>query len=255
MDQTNSFRTKLEEGTVVLGASADTFAPSLVELYGELGLDFVWLDYEHHGATPWDSHALENLSRAAELVDTELLVRIPEPNPALVRKVLDTGVRNVLVPRIDTAAEVRRCVEAARYTYEDGPGERGNSTARTNTWRNTDRYLQTEDEQVCVGVMIEKASAIDTLDEILSVPELGFTFVGPSDLSVQMGFEKDDPEFQRRIAEVRSRSLDAGVPVGCIEGDPDAAARAIEDGYQIVRIASEFGAVQRAVRDRLRRIQ
>lgn len=255
MDQTNSLQRQLADGNVVLGASADTFKPTVVELYGELGLDFVWLDFEHHGPSPWDSHVFENLARAAELTGTELFVRIPDDDPALIRKVLDTGVRNILIPRIDTAAEVRTCVEAARYEYDGQPGERGNSTARTNTWRNVDRYLETEDDEVCIGVMIEKTTAIDNLDEILAVPDLGFAFVGPSDLSVQMGLEKSDPEFREQIADIRAVCLDADVPVGCIKSDPDEAARAIENGYQIVRIASEFGAMESTINSRLAQLQ
>lgn len=254
MDQNNSFRNQIETGNVVLGASADTFDPGLVELYGELGLDFVWLDFEHHGPSPWDSRMLENLARAAELTGTELLVRIPDSDPALIRKVLDTGVRNILVPRIDTVEEVQTSVRASRYVYGDEPGERGNSTARTNSWRNADRYRQSEDEEVCVGVMIEKSTAIENLDEILSVPDLGFAFVGPSDLSVQLGCDKSDPEFQQEIAGINAKCQSAGVPVGCIKGDPDEAARAIDEGYQIVRIASEFGSVQATVRNRLSRL-
>lgn len=255
MDQQNSLRQRIEDGGVAFGASADSFAPTLVELYGELGLDFVWLDFEHHGPSPWDSHTMENLARAAELSGTELFVRIPDSDPALIRKVLDAGVRNVLVPRVDSAAEVRRCVEAARYEYDGTPGERGNSTARTNTWRTADRYLETEDDEVCLGVMIEKTTAVEELGSILSVPELGFAFIGPSDLSVQMGRSKSDPELQRRISDVRDACLDAGVPIGCIESDPDDAARAVEEGYQIVRIASDYGAVGAMVRDRLDRLR
>ena len=255
MDQQNSLRQRIDDGGVALGASADSFAPTLVELYGELGLDFVWLDFEHHGPSPWDSHGMENLARAAELSGTELFVRVPDSDPALIRKVLDAGVRNVLVPRVDSADEVRRCVEAARYEYEGTPGERGNSTARTNAWRTADRYLETEDEEVCLGVMIEKTTAVDELEEILAVPELGFTFIGPSDLSVQMGCAKSDPEFQRRITAVQDACLDADVPVGCIQSDPEDAAQAIDEGYQIVRIASDYGAVGTVVRDRLDRLR
>ncbi|WP_312911701.1 HpcH/HpaI aldolase family protein [Natronosalvus caseinilyticus] len=257
MDQSNSFRSSIENGDVVFGTSADTFAPSLVELYGELGIDFVWLDFEHHGPSPWDSHVIENLTRAAELGGTELLVRVPESDPAMIRKVLDTGVRNILIPRVDTAEEARTAVEASRYVYQEEPGERGNSTARTNTWRNVDRYLKTEDEQVCIGVMIEKATATDNIEEILSVPDLGFAFIGPSDLSVQMGYpsDKNHPEVHRRVQEVREKCNAAGIPVGCIKSDPDEATKAIDDGYQIVRITSEFGAVQEVVRDRLNRIR
>ncbi len=255
MDQTNSFKNQIEQTKVLFGASVSTFSPTLVELLGELGIDFVWVDYEHHGPSPWNSQQLENLARAAELTGTELLVRIPEANPSLIRKVLDTGVRNILIPRVDTASDVRACVKAGRYSYEGSPGERGNATARTNTWRSADDYLATEDKEICIGVMIEKSAAIDNLNEILKVPELGFIFIGPSDLSVQLGMSKGNPDISRTIDDVKCRSIEAGVPVGCIKSDPDDAQTAIDDGYQIVRITSDFGAVKTVVRDRLEKLR
>lgn len=49
--------------------------------------------------------------------------------------------------------------------------------------------------------MIENDLAVSNLDEILEVPELGFVFVGPSDLSISLGhpFETDHPDVQEAI--------------------------------------------------------
>jgi 2-dehydro-3-deoxyglucarate aldolase len=82
----------------------------LVEVFGDLGLDFVWLDFEHTGPSAYDSKVFENLTRAAEGAGTELLVRTPSGDPEIIRKILDTGVRNLLIPRIETAEEVKRAV-------------------------------------------------------------------------------------------------------------------------------------------------
>ncbi|MFB6078581.1 MAG: HpcH/HpaI aldolase/citrate lyase family protein [Halarchaeum sp.] len=257
MDQHNSLREAIESGDAVLGACGDTFSPSVVELYGELGVDFVWLDFEHGGPSPHDSLLLQDLTRAADVGGTELFVRIPGPDPALIRKSLDAGVRNLLVPRVDSADEVRDAVEATRFVYEDEPGERGKSGSRASAWGHAENYIESEDENVCLGVMIEKTTAVDELEEILSVPELGFVFIGPSDLSVQMGHpnEKTHPDVQNQITEIRDACLDADVPVGCIANDPEDATQAIEDGYQIVRIGGEFGALKSTIGDRLSRIE
>ena len=253
MDQQNSFRETIEDDGVVLGARAATFSPTVVELYGELGIDFVWLDFEHTGPSPYDSTLFEDLTRAAEVGGTELLVRLPSGDPSLIRKVLDAGVRNILVPRVDDAAEVRRAVEATRFVYDGGPGERGKASGRSATWGHASDYVRTEDEQVCLGVMIEKTTAVAALDDILAVPDLGFAFIGPADLSVQMGYASDrsNPAVLEQVDEIRDACLDAGVPVGRIHHDPSAAAAAIEDGYQILRVGGELEAAQATLRERL----
>lgn len=253
MDQHNSLTQAIENGEAVFGARSSTFSPTVVEIYGELGMDFVWLDFEHMGPSPWDSTVFEGLTRAAEVGGTELLVRLPSGDPALIRKVLDAGVRNVFVPRVDTVEEVRTAVEATRFVYGDEPGERGMASGRARTWGNAEDYIGTEDKEVCLGVMIEKSTALAELDEILSVPELGFVFIGPSDLSVQLGHpdNKSHSDVVDSIAEIRNACRSAGVPTGVIANDPAAIEAAIEDGHRILRIGGDLSAIQATLRERL----
>lgn len=74
MDQQNALRETIERGEAAVGARSATFSPAAIEIYGELGLDFVWLDFEHSGPSPYDSTLFENLTRAAEVGGTELFV-------------------------------------------------------------------------------------------------------------------------------------------------------------------------------------
>jgi 2-dehydro-3-deoxyglucarate aldolase len=119
----NGLTAALDGETVALGLLDNTYSPTLVEFYGELGLDFVWIDLEHGGPDPWDGPTIENLLRAGERSGIEVLLRLPDTDPTLVRKALDLGVRNVFLPRVETAAEVEAAVRSARFRYEDRPGD------------------------------------------------------------------------------------------------------------------------------------
>lgn len=101
MDQHNKFRDRIERGEVVYGSRSSLFLPTVIDIYGELGIDFVWLDFEHMSPSPYDSGMFEELSRSAEVGGTGLFVRIPSDDLPLIRKVLDAGVRNRLIPRVD----------------------------------------------------------------------------------------------------------------------------------------------------------
>ncbi|WP_336023816.1 HpcH/HpaI aldolase family protein [Halobellus salinisoli] len=258
MEQHNSFRRAIESGDAVFGARSSTFSPTVIEIYGELGIDFVWLDFEHMGPSPWDSSVFEELTRAAEVGGTELFVRLPSGDPSLLRKVLDAGVRNLFIPRVDDAEEVREAVKATRFVYDGEPGERGMASGRSRTWGlGSDDYIETEDREVCLGVMIEKTTAVEELDEILSVPELGFVFIGPSDLSVQMGHpgDKTHPEVVAQIEEITEACHAADVPTGVIKTDPDAIESAVDDGHQIIRIGGDLASVKSVLSDRLDAIE
>ncbi|MXR19319.1 HpcH/HpaI aldolase family protein [Halobacterium bonnevillei] len=256
MDQSNSVRRALESGDAVYGAKSSTFLPNVIEVYGELGIDFVWLDFEHTGPSPYDSSVFEDLTRAAEVSGTELLVRLPSAHPPLIRKVLDAGVRNLLIPRVDSAADVRTAVEATRFRYDGEPGQRGMASGRSRTWGASENYVRSEDEEVCLGVMIEKTTAVDELDGILSVPELGFVFIGPGDLSVQMGHptNRDHDSVQNQISDVEDAARSAGVPMGCIRNDPEGVEAAVNDGYQVLRMGGDISAIRETLGERLRAI-
>ena len=134
MNPPTHVRDALEVGEVALGARTSTYSPAAVEVFGGLGLDFVWIDLEHGGPSADDAGAIEALVRAAESAGVEPLVRLPTGEGYLVRSVLDAGVRTVLVPRVETAAEVREAVAAARFTQDGAPGTRGSASGRASDW-------------------------------------------------------------------------------------------------------------------------
>jgi 2-dehydro-3-deoxyglucarate aldolase len=252
MSRGNSFRDAIENGESVYGARNSTFASNLIELYGHIGLDWVWLDFEHQGGSPWNSHTFEDLTRAAEVADIELVVRIPSNDQGLIRKVLDAGVKNLLIPRLETADAVRTAVEAGRFEYDGAPGQRGTSASRATNFGKRN-YVDTEDGVVCIGVMIEKREAVENIEEILSVPDLGFVFFGPGDLSVQLGHPGDrtHPEVTGTIDEINQLAQERGVPTGRIVSSIEAGKDAIDDGFQILRMGGDFAAAERMLTERL----
>jgi 2-dehydro-3-deoxyglucarate aldolase len=254
MDRTNDVRRALESGDPVVGAGASTFAPEMVETYGAIGLDFVWLDFEHDGPSPYDTRLLNGLTRAAEVAGTELLTRLPSEDPHLVRRVLDAGVRNILIPRITSAKQVREAAEAARFRYDGDPGERGASQSRVTRWgTDTDGYIDEEDAAVALGVMVEDRAAVEAIDAILDVPALSFVFVGPADLSTSLGHpgEKSHPEVREAVSRVETAVADSEVALAGIANDAETAAAKRGRGYGLLRVGADIEVVHDALGDRV----
>lgn len=247
--RTNALRRSLEDGGVALGILENANDPTLVEFYGELGLEFVWIDLEHGGPSPWDGDRLADLLRAADVSGTELLVRVPEPDPGMIRKALDAGVRNLFVSRIETADDARQAVRAARFRYDGEPGRRGFASPRASRWGTTDDYVATEDEEVVVGVTIENPTAVGNIEEILAVPDLGFVFAGPLDLAVSTGHpgEPTHDDVEALIEEIREAALDADVPLGGLGFGMSDVNEKVDSGYQVLNLGSTTGALQGVV--------
>ena len=258
MRHENGLQDNFDDGTVALGAGTDTFSPIAIEVYGHIGLDFVWLDFEHAGPSPYDAPVIEELTRAGEAAGIDLLIRIPSGDPPLIRKVLDAGARTLLIPRVESAGEVEQAIEAARFTYGDSPGERGVGIGRTTTWGNSvERQPQIENDSVMVGAMIENASAVSNLEDILDVSGLGFVFIGPADLSVSLGhpWQWDHPEVTETVEHIVATATDSGVPVGGITTDAASAIDGIEQGYQLLHIGGDISSAQAVLSERLKDIR
>lgn len=244
----------LDNGEIVIGARAITASPAIVDTYGSLDLDFVWLDTEHTGHSPYDSISLNQLVRAARANEIEPFIRLSDADPGMVRNVLDAGIRSILVPRVKTAEQTREVLEATRYVYDAGAGERGVGAGLPNDWgEHTAEYVRNSDDSILAGVLIETASAVDQIEEILAVPGIDFVFLGPGDLSVSMGYpmRTDHPEVRAALDRVREACAEADIPVGGMAGDVDSLVAEVEAGTQIIRVGDDVPVVRETIRNRL----
>ncbi len=107
--------------------------------------------------------------------------------------------------------------------------------------------------------MIENQRAVDNIDEILSVPQLGFAFVGPADLSMSLSggdpLEKNTAAVTAAIERTLEACLDAGVPVGRIRNDAADAQAAIDAGYRLVRIGGDTASMREVLGARLDKLR
>ena len=110
-----------------------------------------------------------------------------------------------------------------------------------------------EDASVLVGTMIENRTAVENIEEILSVPGVGFAYLGPGDLAVSLGHpgETDHPEVQEAVETAREACIEAGVPIGVSTTSVDGAREALDAGHRIVRLGDEMEAVRELVGERL----
>lgn len=286
MKTVNKVKRKLTDGEVVIGATTVANHPTEIELLGEIGFDFVWLDTEHVNGSPYDSDLLEHKARAADCADTEILIRVPTTDPVMVRKVLDTGIRNITLPRVQTAEEVAEVARAAMFKYVEDldwdhggsvtpadRGTRGASHARVTEYGNREGAVALDnDENVMLGVVIEDYEAVPNLDEIFSVPGVGYTIFGPYCMSISIGKpgEYDHP----KIREAKETFVDAAAehdvpilqsvaglhpkgPIDLDHGELETAKEYIDKGdpYRMFRVQSGSGLVRRETSKQLATLQ
>jgi 2-dehydro-3-deoxyglucarate aldolase len=100
-----------------------------------------------------------------------------------------------------------------------------------------------------VGTTIETVAAVENIEDILAVPEIGFVFIGPLDLSVALGHpnELDHPAVEEAVETVRTAAVDASVPVGGLGFGMDDVNEKAANGYSLLNIGSTTGALQQTI--------
>lgn len=207
----NSLRQKVARGEVCRGVFLHIPSPSLVELAGHMGFDWIFIDTEHG---PMGLETVEHMVRAAECSGIVPIVRLPYPDPRLIHPILDTGARGVLVPHMDSPELASAVVEAVRYRPlgKRGAGQRTRAAGFGVKFDHTS-YVKYSNEDLLVFGIIEDVSALDVLDDILSVDGLFGLDVGPSDLSHSMGLpgQIEHPEVEAAVQEMSDKILDSNV--------------------------------------------
>ena len=195
----NQFKQDLLAGKRLIGCWASLASPISTEVLGVAGFDWILLDGEH---SPNDVITFVPQLMALKDSVSAPFVRPTSNNAIEIKRLLDAGFYNFLVPFVETAEEARQAVAATRYPPE---GMRGVSVAqRSNRYGTVANYFQEANRHMCVAVQIESRQAVAACAEIAAVPGVDCIFVGPSDLAAGYGHlgNANHPEVQEAIASV-----------------------------------------------------
>jgi len=202
-----TLKEKIVAGELILGMSVHMGSPTIVEIMGLAGFDYVWVDTEH---TPFSLETVEELVRASESAGATPIVRVYENDPHLIMRTLDAGAQGIIVPMIRTAADARRAVEASRMPPEGSRGTCAGVRAYGYSLDNWEAKVRKVNQNMVVGVIIENRDAVKNLDEILNVRGIDIIIPGPADYSQEVGLSRHHPEVQTVMRDVIHRSLAAG---------------------------------------------
>lgn len=156
----------------------------IAEICAGSGIDWVLLDQEH---APNDVRStLEQLQVLAGYPDVDVLVRPPSADPVTIKRLLDIGAQNIIVPMIDDPVQAGSAVAATRYPPAGIRGV-GSALARASRWNRISDYLSTADASVSLTVQVETVAGLEQLGDIADIDGVDAVFIGPADLAASMG--------------------------------------------------------------------
>ena len=230
----NTFSELLKAGRPTFGTHLFTQWPTIVEVVGHTG-NFDYIEFSGEYA-PYDLFSLENWVRAAELHGLGSMIKLDqEPRTWLAQRGIGAGFQSVLFADIRNADEVRAAVKAVRADAPGVGGIHGVADRRSAMMNHAGSpgYIEALND-IVVGIMIEKASAVEQLDEILAVPGVVMIQWGPADYSMSVGRAGEwySPDILRVERDVFERCIKAGVPPRAELSSPKDVDRFLEMGVK-----------------------
>jgi len=248
----NQFRRDLRAGKRLIGCWSSLASPITAEILGLAGFDWLLFDGEH---SPNEVTTFVPQLMALKDSRSAPVVRPPFNDAVVLKRLLDIGFYNFLIPFVSSAEEARRAVEATRYPPQ---GIRGVSVAqRSNRYGTVPDYFKQVNDNICVLVQIESRGGMEAIDAICAVDGVDGIFIGPSDFAAALGHlgNPAHPEAQAGMRHVFERARAHGLAVGILAAVEADARRYMDMGATFVAVGSDLGVLRmqtQALRDKFK---
>lgn len=189
-------------GPFILSAS-----PNIAELLAGIGYSHIVVDMEHSptdiSKTTSMLRAIDSAARGKSPVNNFPIVRAPAHNDiAMTKRILDVlrTPAGIMFPMIENSKQAEAAVGSTRYPphYKNGSGTRGcaHPFVRASQYGKNEDYFDVDSNQDLLAILqVESEDAIENIPEIGMVDGVDVIFLGPFDISCDVGemgnFEED----------------------------------------------------------------
>jgi 2-dehydro-3-deoxyglucarate aldolase/4-hydroxy-2-oxoheptanedioate aldolase len=253
--RTNPVKAALLAGKVVLGSEISRLrSPEVARVFAAAGFDFVFIDMEH---TPFGLETVAGMIQAARGAGIVPIVRIPQCEYVWVSRVLDNGAQGIIAPRVNTPQQAADLVSWTRYPPR---GVRGFAcTPAMTDWQKAEphQFIESVHEHTLVVIQIERREALDNLDAMLAVRDLGVACLGYMDLSVDMGIpgQMQHPSMVEAIERLLESARRNGIAPGIISPDREVLEHWMRRGMKFVSHATDAILLEEAARAAVARLR
>ena len=219
--------------------------PAIVDFIPEGSVDFVIVTAEHNALDIADFLPLR-YPLAAKGIGT--LARTHSRDADDVAKVCDS-FDGVVVPYAEDVELIKRLAAAA--VYRPLKGEALERVIREGKWpsEKTREYVAEKCADTLFVPMIESVRAVENLDAICAIPGVSALFVGPNDLTTNMGIpnEYDSPELIAMLQRIIDTADRRHIPAGCWFGKVEQQLRTIRQGARFVVYSNDSSMLKDAM--------
>jgi 2-keto-3-deoxy-L-rhamnonate aldolase RhmA len=251
MPAKESTKATLLRGEMKFGCFVNLTTPVSPYLAAGLGYDVVLLDHEHSPAGFPDVVAAVD---AASATPAEVWARIPGKDEAYIKRVLDSGVRGVMCPMINTLKDAQDLVRLCHYPPRGVRGVAPTLCRHTGYGLHREAYMASIADELAIMPQIETAEAVENIDSIVTAEGIDIFFLGPFDLSASLGHlgEPGHPVVAAAIDKVEKAVRGAGKILASLAVPGRGAPVLIERGYGLIFGGSDLVFMRNAMQEQLK---
>ena len=217
----NPVKQALKEGKAVYGTMMVEFrSSSVVQMLAVAGFDYFFIDMEH-GTFSYET--MSDMIRAGRLAGIVPIVRVTDCQYHLMSRPLDAGAMGLMIPRVETRAQVEQIIQWTKYPPWGIRGC-GASTGHSDyEGVRVAEFVKHANEEILIVPQIESGLAIENIEQIVSVKGVDAAVFGPNDLSISLGVpgETEHPKmihaFERVLAACDKAGVACGLHVGSVD--------------------------------------
>jgi 4-hydroxy-2-oxoheptanedioate aldolase len=242
-------KARVTTGELALGTFLGTASCVTAEVCAAAGFDYLLLDLEH-GAGGEEQTRTTIPMAASYGVPT--VVRVESDERIRIGRVLDAGAAGIMLPRLDTADDIQQAIRHLRYPPR---GDRGVATYNRACRFGLDPdALSRADDEILAIVQIESARAVANAAAIAAIDGVDVLFVGPRDLSHDLGVpgQISHPDYLRALDQVREAAKKHQKACGMLVPDGTAAAGKHTEEWTFLAIGSDATLLAAAATEQLR---
>lgn len=220
--------------------------PTLAEMAGMCGYDFLVLDCEHGWFSEMD--LLQTL-QAIGSTDIAAVMRLRGHDTRALGRYMDMGADGIIVPNVATPEEAKALARAMEYPPAGTRGFAAPAHRSTHFGMNLAAHLKAPRERVCLVVMIESALGVTNAEEILAVEGVDGVVIGPSDLTADLGCLGDysQPVYGEALARIEQVAAARGKLLGTAPNSGHPLEALLARGHRLLIVGGDMPLIREAM--------
>jgi len=253
-ESSKKLKNKLTKREVTFGTWITIGDTAVAEIVSGCQFDWIVIDMEHSAISISQA---QQLMQVISLSGKVPLVRLPDQNPMLIKRVMDAGAAGVLIPNVKTEEEAKAAIAAVKYPPI---GTRGVGLARAQGYGlNFKEYKEWVNENSIVIVQIEHVLGVENLKKILAVPGIDGIIIGPYDLSASIGIpgKLNDPKVEELVTKAVKTASEMKKTAGyhVVQPDPEEVKLRLKQGFSFIGYSLDSIILGKTFRDHLSEIR